>query len=104
MVLGFPTTDPHGDPIPTREGVIEPLSTISLADAKTGDEMVIERVCDRKPDVLRYLGSLGLYPNAQVRVVERYPFDGPLRVAIGDVEHVLGADLAASIRVRRIAR
>jgi DtxR family Mn-dependent transcriptional regulator len=97
--LGFPTTDPHGDPIPTAEGKIQSLPHSRLSDLEPGSEALVERVCDRDPEKLRYLGNLGLYPNARVRVVERFPFEGPLRVLIENQEHILGRELARAVHV-----
>jgi DtxR family Mn-dependent transcriptional regulator len=101
--LGFPTTDPHGHPIPTAEGDIEPLTSLRLGDLEVGESAVVERVCDRDPERLRYLGELGLYPNALVDIVERFPFAGPLRVRIGESVHILGRELAQSVHVSRVA-
>ncbi len=61
-VLGYPTTDPHGDPIPSVEGDIQPLTQLLLADLETGDEAKVERVWDRDAEMLRYLGSLACIP------------------------------------------
>lgn len=102
-VLGHPTTDPHGDPIPTPDGEIRPMSDLLLGDLETGARVIIERVCDRDPEKLRYLGRLGLYPSARVRVLERFPFGGPVRVQVGDAQHIIGRELAQSIHVSRHA-
>jgi DtxR family Mn-dependent transcriptional regulator len=99
-LLGYPTTDPHGDPIPSREGIIAPVSTQRLLDLGPGEEAVIERVSDRDPEQLRYLGSLGLYPGETVRVVERLPFEGPIRIMIHGTDHVIGRPLAAAVHVQ----
>ncbi len=100
--LGYPTTDPHGDPIPSAEGNIEPLADVHLSDLAEGDEATVERVWDRDPEMLRYLGGLGLYPHAHVEILERFPFDGPLRIRVFDQEHIIGRDLATAVRVRRV--
>lgn len=99
--LGHPTTDPHGDPIPTPDGEIRPMSELLLGDLESGVGAIIERVCDRDPEKLRYLGQLGLYPSARVQVIERFPFDGPVRVQVGDAEHIIGRELAQAIHVSR---
>ncbi len=101
--LGFPKTDPHGDPIPTPDGEIRPLPSLRLDDIAAGESATIERVCDRNPERLRYIGSLGLFPGARVEVLEHLPFDGPLRVRVGGAEHVLGRELARSVHVSRAA-
>jgi DtxR family transcriptional regulator, Mn-dependent transcriptional regulator len=97
--LGFPTHDPHGDPIPSREGFIEPRRGEPLTGIESGQHARVVRVSDRDPDRLRYLGTMGLYPDVIVEVVERMPFDGPLRIRVGEQEHVIGRPLAASVMV-----
>lgn len=103
-VLGYPTVDPHGDPIPSREGIIAPPANRSLATLLAGEESRVRRVSDADPAKLRYLGGLGLVPGVLVRVVETLPFNGPLRVRIGGApagnEQLLGRELAGEIFVR----
>jgi DtxR family Mn-dependent transcriptional regulator len=97
--LGHPTHDPHGDPIPSAEGAIDTVSTTVLADLEPGDVAAISRVPDRDPEQLRYLGELGVVPGRTVTVLEKLPFEGPIRVQIGGDEHLFGRPLAARINV-----
>jgi DtxR family transcriptional regulator, Mn-dependent transcriptional regulator len=97
--LGFPTHDPHGDPIPDRDGIIPPNTALMLREAELHQTMQVSRVSDRDPNRLRYLGSLGLIPGANVIVSERLPFDDLLRIRIGDQEHVVGRKLAEAVFV-----
>jgi DtxR family transcriptional regulator, Mn-dependent transcriptional regulator len=98
-VLGYPTSDPHGDPIPSAAGDVSRIPHDRLATMEAGESATVVRVSDINSDRLRYLGSLGLYPDADVTVIERMPFNGPLRVKIGDEEHVVGLELAGAIHV-----
>lgn len=97
--LGFPTHDPHGDPIPTAAGHVPEDSSHLLSDLATGAQVRVARVLSDDPDRLRYLGELGLYPDAELEVLEKLPFNGPLRIRAGGEEHILGLDLAADIFV-----
>lgn len=99
--LGHPTTDPHGDPIPSAEGVISEVEVTRLLDAPCGKEATVVRVSDKDPEQLRYLGGLGLYPGVPVTVLEVLPFDGPVRLRVKDTEHIIGRPLAAAIYVRK---
>jgi len=101
--LGYPERDPHGDPIPTREGKIRsgPLSSIWETPAGEGEVKVI-RVSDRNPEVLRYLAAIGIYPRVKVRVTKRAPFNGPVSVGVGDRVHDLGEELALQIYVEPV--
>jgi DtxR family Mn-dependent transcriptional regulator len=80
--LGHPTADPHGAPIPRRDGSLPLRQEVRLSDVEAGTEAVVLRVSDRDPELLRYLDRLGLRPPARLRVLERGPFDGPLHVEI----------------------
>lgn len=99
--LGFPSFDPHGDPIPSRSGTVGEVSDDRLSSLETGDTAIISRVADSDPEKLRYLGTMGLYPETEISVVDRMPFDGPLKVRVGDQEHFVGAELARSVHVLR---
>jgi DtxR family Mn-dependent transcriptional regulator len=103
-LLGYPTVDPHGDPIPSKEGVLPVREGCSLLQLQCGQSAHILRIKDQNAEKLRYLGQLGLYPDVRVELLERAPFGGPLRLRIGDapdqVEHALGAELAEDIIVR----
>lgn len=98
-LLGFPTHDPHGDPIPSASGEVAPISSLRLADLSPGVRAQVVRVSDRDPEQLRFLGGLGVRPGVSVTMLERFPFEGPLRVRIGDVDHVIGQPLAGNVNV-----
>lgn len=80
--IGEPATDPHGAPIPTREGTVDAPSLVALVDAPVGTIVRVRRVGDRDPERLRYLAQLGVTPGADVRVVARAPFGGPIMLRI----------------------
>jgi DtxR family Mn-dependent transcriptional regulator len=98
--LGNPTLDPHGDPIPSRDLTIAPDESRSLYALEPGDRGTFVRVSDADPAMLRFLADRGIAPGADVEVVERQPFDGPLYVRVGDEVQVLGAVLARAMRIR----
>jgi DtxR family Mn-dependent transcriptional regulator len=97
--LGYPTVDPHGDPIPTADLVIEERPTLCLADIPVGAEAVFVRISDSDPEMLRYLAERGIAPPAPLVVVDKQPFGGPTFARFGDDVHVLGGALAAAMRV-----
>jgi DtxR family transcriptional regulator, Mn-dependent transcriptional regulator len=101
--LGNPTHDPHGDPIPSADLVIDEEPTDRLSDLDQGDAGCFVRVSDSDPAMLRYLTERGIAPGDHFEVVERQPFGGPLFVRFGEDVHVLGGDLAAAMRVVRRA-
>jgi DtxR family Mn-dependent transcriptional regulator len=78
--LGHPESDPHGAPIPLRDGSLPSRREIRLSQLDIGQEAAISRVSDRDPEMLRYLDQLGLRPPQRLRVLERGPFDGPIHI------------------------
>jgi DtxR family transcriptional regulator, Mn-dependent transcriptional regulator len=107
-LLGHPTVDPHGDPIPSKSGEVIAQETQPLSELALGQQAVVQRVSDADADLLRYLSSLGLVPGAHICVHERAPFGGPLRVQVGGpddgAEHAIGPQVAAGVRVAPRAR
>ena len=97
--LGRPTRDPHGDPIPAKDGTLVAAEHDRLSDLEPGATGVIRQVSDSDAEMLRYLGTRGLIPNAPVEVLEKAPFNGPVTVKTRETSHVLGRDLAQHIRV-----
>ena len=104
FALGQPKYDPHGAPIPTREGEIERPALETLAGVEVGARIVVRQVEDDDPERLRYLKSLGLVPMAVATVLKREPFGGPITVRVedGDThEQIIGPELAACLLVER---
>ena len=97
--IGEPAFDPHGAPIPTREGAVDEPPHLPLAELPTGMPARVSRVTDEDGDLLRYLGELGLHPGAAVRVRARAPFNGPLTLDVDGVERIVGLELARQLRV-----
>jgi DtxR family Mn-dependent transcriptional regulator len=98
-LLGDPTVDPHGDPIPGRDGQVAATFWPTLADLPIGRTAIVRRVPDSDADLLRYLQSLGLVPGAAVEVDGREPFDGPVSLRVGGVARVVGTGLAGRVFV-----
>jgi DtxR family Mn-dependent transcriptional regulator len=80
--LGDPVVDPHGDPIPTRDGHIVQHESVLLSEADKGVSGVIVRVNDTEPDLLRYLAEIDLGIGMRVEVVERRPFAGSMQLTV----------------------
>jgi DtxR family Mn-dependent transcriptional regulator len=98
--LGDPAVDPHGAPIPTREGrVVEGPPGRALSDLAKGERGRIARVEDDDAARLRYLGSLGIMPGVEFEIVDRAPFGGPLTVRVEGGARQLGPLLAAHVVV-----
>ena len=81
-VLGDPTHDPHGDPIPTRDLKIHPPCDTRMSDLRPDQQAVVKRVHDSDPDFLRHIAGLGLRPETTVSILEHSPFDENLKIQV----------------------
>jgi DtxR family Mn-dependent transcriptional regulator len=97
--LGYPQADPHGDPIPRRDGSIEDPISRSLADCGAGERFTLARVIDQSPEFLRYLSSSGLKLGASGEVCANERTAGVLTIRVGTQETALGRDAAEKLRV-----
>ncbi len=98
--LGDPQFDPHGAPIPSRAGVVTRKDSSGLlVEVAAGCRLVVVEVDDEDPELLRYLGALGIYPGTEMELCHRAPFNGPLTLNIAGAECNLGFQAAKSVRV-----
>jgi DtxR family Mn-dependent transcriptional regulator len=102
--LGNPTHDPHGDPIPDRDLVIDEGSTEPLDSMPVGAGGRFVRVSDSDPAMLRYLSDRGISVGDELQMLDRQPFEGPCTVRIAGQPHVLGLPLCRAMRVTRDER
>lgn len=98
--LGYPKLDPHGHPIPQKDGTVIDEQLPSLWEVKELTNVVVARVDDKDASALRYLGTLGINPEVAMRVLEKAPFNGPVLIQIDDAQHNLSEELARQIFVR----
>ena len=98
-MLGNPTTDPHGAPIPARDGSLPKTSLRRLSDLEPGERAVVAEVSDHDPELLRYLGEMGLFPQTKLRLISAAPFQGPLTIEIGGREQAVGREVAGQVLV-----
>jgi DtxR family Mn-dependent transcriptional regulator len=97
--LGFPTHDPHGDPIPSPALELDRSELRGLAELRPGTRATVRRVPDSDRDLLRYLDDLGLVPDEKVEVTASAPFEGPVTVRARGAEHPIARELASRIGV-----
>ncbi len=93
-VLGHPRRVPHGDPIPQPAGEHIENWSPALAGVAVGARFRVDRVSDEDSAALQYLASLGVRPGAELRVLEREPFSGPLWIETGGQRRAMGTPLA----------
>ena len=101
VLMGYPTTDPHGAPIPTRKGDIEHETFLPLSRLQAGQTAVVRRVDDQNPEILRHVEDLGLKLGTQMEIRDKAPFNGPLLLQINaHKDYSMGLELADHIFVQ----
>ena len=98
-VCGYPSRCPHGEPIPTKEGVMPVLKDASLVEMQEKQSYTISRVRIHDPEKLGYLGELGLLPNTIFQLKSFSPFRGPVRITLKQQDVILSYELAAGLYV-----
>ena len=101
-MLGHPTHDPHGSPIPTLDGILPRETGEPLAQMPAGTRGVVKRVSDEDAAVLRYLQSVGLVPHARFEIVRAVPAEGVLQIQIGNAQHTVGLAPARAVTVEKL--
>ena len=97
--LGYPTHDPHGDPIPGPDLKLVVSQAMPLSALEPGAKATVSRVPDGDGELLRYLSELKLTPGRRIEVREAAPFEGPLTIRVGGADHAISRELAARIAV-----
>ena len=100
VALHRPLTCPHGFPIPSATDGELP-ATPSLYALEPGDVAEVALSGSTDPELVTFLGTLGLVPGVEVNVVEKHPFDGPLVVKVAGQDRTLGERVARQIYVTR---
>lgn len=95
--LGFPEFDPHGHPIPSRNGAVPTIADIALSDLPSGEPGIVSRVSDRDPEHLRQIDHLGIRPGIRITVTRHE--DKAICVQVNRVDRTLPEAIAALIHV-----
>lgn len=98
-VLGCPEFDPHGSPIPARDGSLPERECRPLSELAVGERARVVEVSDRDPEFLRYLTSLGLCIGSDIEIFDRAPFGGPITLRVGASQIAVGPEAGGRIRV-----
>lgn len=84
-VLGHPTRDPHGDPIPSVSGSVDhPAGAVLLSSCQPGSAVVVERVLDRDPDLLQFLTRSGIGVGTRLEVRAGAAWSDAVEIVIPD--------------------
>jgi DtxR family Mn-dependent transcriptional regulator len=102
VALDRPAACPHGFPIPAKETAEMPEMP-PLYALEPGDTAVVAVPGSTDPEIVKFLGTLGLVPGVTVEVKEKHPFDGPLVLRVDGKDRTLGATVANQVFVQRSA-
>lgn len=98
--LGYPTADPHGHPIPDKNGKISNVRQIPLSEAVVSKKCTVRSVKDGSPSFLQYLSKIGVYIGAPLVILEKVEFDGSLEILIDGKKKVfISRDAAQNLLV-----
>lgn len=101
--LGHPEYDPHGDPIPDKNGQLPQRSELLLSDCRPGDRLLVRGVKDSSREFLQYLEKLGIGLGTRIEVTDREKFDGSVQARLGEEERqMLSQQVCNNLFVKRI--
>jgi len=98
-ILGDPKFDPHGHPIPTKDGKLPLYQEAILTEVNENSEVMIRRLGDSDPKLLDYLEKSGLIPGVFLKVIEIAPFNGPITITLNGKEKIIGNEVAKNLFV-----
>lgn len=102
-MLGNPTHDPHGSPIPTLDGKMPREAGEPLSQMPEGTRAIVRRVIDEDSATLRYLQSVGLVPGAHFEIERAVPAEGVLQIRLGDAQYTIGLAPAKAVIAEQLA-
>ena len=95
--LEFPTHDPHGDPIPDKNGSMVKNTSVNILEINVGTEGILSHVKDSSDVFLKYLNKNNLALGDKIKVVDIEPFDGSITIASNSKEMVISKDVAENL-------
>lgn len=100
-ILNFPKTDPHGSPIPDKEGNIIKNNYFKLSECKIGESVEFVGLTASSDDFLRFLNNKKLPLGTSIIILENEPFDGSKRVKYDDQEESFSQVVLEKILVKK---
>ena len=103
-LLGDPQTCPHGQPIPPKDLSGPIRGGVPLAQLDAGERATVSSVTEELPEILKYLGDMGVRPGAAIAIAAKAPLGGPITVTIDGADHPISVELARMVTVDRATR
>lgn len=101
QILGFPKVDPHGSPIPDKEGNVEWVSYQSLSDCEVGEQVHVVAVTNSSKEFLHYLNGKDIQLNITMTVLDKEPFDGSLKIGYKNKEESFSKLVSDNLLVKK---
>ena len=98
--LNFPSFDPHGDPIPNAKGEIIKIEKQLVSEIEIGKTITCVGVKDTSVDFLQYLNKQNISLGTKMKVLEKEPFDGTLKIEINNIVLVISDKIANNLYVK----
>jgi len=98
--LNFPSFDPHGDPIPNAKGEIKKIEKQLVSEIEVGKTITCIGVKDTSVDFLQYLNKLNISLGTKMKVIDKEPFDGTLKIEINNSVLVISDKIANNLYVK----
>jgi DtxR family transcriptional regulator, Mn-dependent transcriptional regulator len=95
--LGYPTVDPHGDPIPDQHGKVKSLPLVPHDQVKPGSRGLISSVKDSDPNLLKYLDKIGAVPGKKIQVISREAYDESIEILIEKKKVFISKEVSKNI-------
>ena len=97
--LDFPEKDPHGDPIPDKNGVLKSQKLITISKMNIGERGKISGVTAHSKDFLQYLEKIGLIIGENIKIIDKINFDGAVVIALNNKEQTISRDVAKNLLI-----
>ncbi|MEM6720959.1 MAG: metal-dependent transcriptional regulator [Bacteroidota bacterium] len=99
--LGFPKRDPHGDPIPDKDGNISDHADVLLITLDANEKGIIVGVKDSSSSFLKYLDKQGITLGKKIKVIDKEPFDNSMKIRIKKEEFTISQQIANNIYIKK---
>ncbi|MFT5971242.1 MAG: DtxR family Mn-dependent transcriptional regulator [Flavobacteriales bacterium] len=101
--LEFPKFDPHGDPIPDKDGVFPDMQRKILSEVEVGSEWILTSVTQDSAEFLKLIDKMNLKLGLHLKVVERFDFDHSLNLEINNKDQIyLSVEVAKNLLVSKV--
>ncbi|MBI5470841.1 MAG: metal-dependent transcriptional regulator [Ignavibacteriae bacterium] len=100
--LGYPIVDPHGDPIPGKDGTMSGTESSALTECEVGEVVRVSRVSDTNSELLQHATQIGVGLNSKLTIREKKAFDGSMVVKVGSKQQFISQQVAEAIFVERM--